>query len=124
MELIRPSRRQMLASAALLLAPRNAPAQEQPASQPADPIIDIHQHTNYSGRTDAQLLRHQTAMGVTQTILLPAGTPVTRPSTHDGKTNGLAAGCGGMDTVVRLSRELPGSYRYFANEVPDLASAP
>ena len=125
MKLTHPTRREMLASAALLLAPRLAASDEkQPPSGPAEPIIDIHQHTNYSGRTDAQLLRHQEAMGVTQTILLPAGTPVNRPSTHDGKTNGLAAGCGGMDTVINIAHQLPGSYRYFANEVPDLPDAP
>ena len=38
----------------------------------AEPIIDIHQHTNYRARTSAELIAHQQAMGVTQTILLPA----------------------------------------------------
>ena len=55
----------------------------------AEPIIDIHQHTNYRERTSAQLIAHQQAMGVTQTILLPAGSPVSRASTADGKHNGL-----------------------------------
>ena len=30
----------------------------------ADSIIDIHQHTNYSGRTDEQLIAHQHTMGI------------------------------------------------------------
>src|SRR5437868_13731208 len=99
-----PTRRQILASTALLLASaRITGAQGQPATEPAEPIIDIHQHTNYSGRTDEQLLHHQKAMGVTQTILLPAGTPVNRPSTHDGKSNGLAAGCGTFDTCLNIA---------------------
>src|SRR5579864_9112972 len=90
------NRRQMMGVVAATLA---APAFAQnPATQPAEPIIDIHQHTNYSGRTDEQLLRHQKAMGVTQTLLMPAGAPVKRPSTHNGKSNGLAAQCGGVDT--------------------------
>jgi len=38
-----------------------------------EPIIDIHQHTDYSGRTDAQMLAHQRTMGITHTVLLPAG---------------------------------------------------
>ena len=80
----------------------------------ADSIIDIHQHTNYSGRTDEQLLFHQSRMGVTQTILLPAGSVVNRPSTHDGKTNGLAAQCGGNETVAKIVREHPGEYFNFA----------
>src|SRR5213082_2409096 len=117
--LVKPTRRQMLASAALLLSARLTDAQSQPSTQPAEPIIDIHQHTRYSGRTDEQLLRHQRAMGVTQTILLPAGSPVKEPATHDGKSNGLAAGCGGNETVVQIAREHPGEYFYFANELPD-----
>ncbi|HXK03710.1 MAG TPA: amidohydrolase, partial [Verrucomicrobiae bacterium] len=39
----------------------------------AEPVIDIHQHTNYSGRTDEQLLAHQRTMGIAKTVLLPAG---------------------------------------------------
>ena len=39
----------------------------------AEPVIDIHQHTNYSGRTDEELVAHQRRMGVTKTVLLPAG---------------------------------------------------
>src|SRR5579862_8161848 len=94
-----PTRRRILYSSALLLAPdlllaADTPPSEPatlPSTEPADPIIDIHQHTNYSGRTDEHLLHHQRAMGATKTILLPAGSEVNRPSTHDGKTNGLAA---------------------------------
>jgi len=115
-----PSRREVLGAAALWLASTAAGPQPTPEARPAAPIIDIHQHTRYSGRTDEQLLHHQLMMGATTTILLPAGTPVNRPSTHDGKTNGLAAGCGGNDTVVALAKQHPGSYRFFANEVPDL----
>ncbi len=119
-----PTRRQVIASAALLLASsRLISAQSAPATEPAEPIIDIHQHTNYSGRTDEQLLRHQQAMGVTQTVLLPAGTPVKLPSTHDGKSNGLAAGCGGFDTCLNIAKQHPGAYFFFANEVPDLPTA-
>jgi predicted TIM-barrel fold metal-dependent hydrolase len=66
------TRREFLASSSLLLlaaAARGAGA----APVNYEPIIDIHQHTNYSFRTDEQLLAHQRAMGVTKTILLPAG---------------------------------------------------
>jgi predicted TIM-barrel fold metal-dependent hydrolase len=118
------SRRRLLGHAGLLLAPSLLrAADEPPATRPVEPIIDIHQHTNYSGRTDAQLLRHQRAMGVTQTLLLPAGSVVKRPSTHDGQTNGLAAGCGGNQTVVKIAHEHPGEYFFYANEVPDLPDA-
>jgi hypothetical protein len=63
-----------------LLALLGAAAPDQ-AGQGADPIIDIHQHLNYSGRSDAALLAHQVAMGATTTILLPSGRPLSRPST-------------------------------------------
>src|SRR5437588_407854 len=91
-----------------------------PATAPIEPIIDIHQHTNYSGRTDAQLIEHQKRMGVTQTILLPAGSTVVRPSTNNGVSNGLQAKCGTNDSCVAIARQFPGQYYFFANEVPDL----
>jgi predicted TIM-barrel fold metal-dependent hydrolase len=75
----------------------------------AEPVIDIHQHTTYSGRTDEQLLAHQRTMGIAKSVLLPAGS-----------TGGLAAGAGGNDTVVAISRRLPGEYKFFANELPDI----
>jgi predicted TIM-barrel fold metal-dependent hydrolase len=93
------SRREFLAIAAI--APLGA--------QPAEPIIDIHQHTNYSGRSDEELIRHQREMGVAKTVLLPAGSKY-----------GLAAECGGNDTVRTLARRLPKEYVYFANELPDI----
>lgn len=75
-----------------------------------EPIIDIHQHTNYHGRTDEQLVAHQRAMGVTKTVLLPAGSRY-----------GLAVGAGGNETVVALARKRPDAFVFFANEVPDLS---
>jgi uncharacterized protein len=38
---------------------------------PEGPILDIHQHTNYTGRTDQQLVAHQAYHEVTMTVLLP-----------------------------------------------------
>ncbi len=77
-----------------------------------DRIIDIHQHTNYSGRTDEQLVAHQRQMGVAKTVLLPAGSKY-----------GLAVGAGGNQSVVDLARRYPDEFVYFANEVPDLPDA-
>ena len=81
------SRRDFLAASALLLLAA-ATHRAESADAGSEPIIDIHQHTNYSGRTDEQLIAHQRAMGVSQTILLPAGRPVARPLTHNGNANG------------------------------------
>jgi predicted TIM-barrel fold metal-dependent hydrolase len=95
------------------------------AEEPVDPnaIIDIHQHTNYSGRSDEQLLAHQSHMGIAITLLLPAGRPLTTPSTHEGKSNGLAAQCGPNETCYRIVQQDPKHYRFYANEVPDIDGA-
>lgn len=90
---------------------------------PGDPIIDIHQHVGYSGRPDDALLAHQRAMGITTTILLPAGRPATRASTHEGKANGLQAEAMGNDACYAFAKAHPQAYRFGANDVPDLDGA-
>ena len=118
------SRRKFLTSSAtLLFAPKLVAFGAEPDAPPREPIIDIHQHTNYHGRTDEQLFSHQRAMGVTHTLLLPAGRVIDRPSTHNGKSNGLAAQCGGNQTVVDFAKAHPGEYFCGANEVTDLPEA-
>ncbi len=72
-------------------------------------IIDIHQHTNYSKRPDDVLIAHQRKMGITKTILLPAG-----------RKYGLAAEAGRNDTVVAIARKYPKEYVFCANELPDI----
>lgn len=89
----------------------------------AEPVFDIHQHTHYHNREDAHLIAHQKAMGVTQSILLPAGTPLDRPSTHHGKSNGLAAKCFGTDDARRLAQAHPDLFLWGANEVTDVDNA-
>ena len=93
-------RREFLAAAATAVLPA------------AEAIIDIHQHTNYSGRTDEELIAHQRRMGITRTVLLPAGSRY-----------GLAAAAGGNESVVALAKRLPNEYVYFTNELPDLPEA-
>ncbi|MFA6546621.1 MAG: amidohydrolase family protein [Limisphaerales bacterium] len=90
---------------------------------PPEPIIDIHQHTHYHDRTDDQMLAHQRAMGITTTILLPAGRLQERPSTHSGKSNGLAARCTGNEAVMEYARAHPGEFLFGANEITDLPEA-
>jgi len=93
-------------------------------TKPAEPIIDIHQHTNYHDRTNGRLLFHQRAMGVTQTILLPAGSSVRRPSTNDGKYNGLGGvRAGGNDSCAEMAAAHPKEFYTGANEVTDLPEA-
>ena len=108
------TRREFLrTSAAVLLAG---------AAQP-DPIIDIHQHVGYTGRSDDVLLAHQRAIGATTTILLPAGRPVQRASTHDGVANGLEAQALGNEACHRFASAHRDAFLTAANEVPDLPDA-
>ncbi len=125
------SRREFLvgSAAALAIAPLAAAAVPEP-------VIDIHQHTNYGGkrdtawkqifpaRTDEDLIAHQRAMGVTKTILLPAGRQVLRASTHEGRSNGLEGTCTSNDACLELTRKFPQAFAFGANEVSDLAEAP
>lgn len=50
-------------------------------------------------------------MGINKTVLLPAGSKY-----------GLAANCGGNDTVIRLAKAYPEKFAFFANELPDIAN--
>jgi len=91
--------------------------------QTPEPIIDIHQHLNYSGRSDDDFLAHQRALGATMTILLPAGRSVTTASTHGGTANGLQAQALGNDACRRFAMAHGKAFRFGANEVPDVDGA-
>ena len=93
------SRRQMLIGAAAAFA--------------AEPVIDIHQHTHYHGRSNGDLIAHQRALGATTTVLLPAGSRY-----------GLAANAHGNDSVMALARAHPREFIFFANELPNIDEAP
>jgi predicted TIM-barrel fold metal-dependent hydrolase len=130
------SRREFLVSSAAVVV--TAPLAFPATATSAEPIIDIHQHTNYGGKRDpafpfpqiaparshADLLAHQRGMGVTKTILLPAGRPVTRKSTLEAKANGLDGTVSTNDDAVALARQHPNEFVFGANEVSDLDDAP
>jgi predicted TIM-barrel fold metal-dependent hydrolase len=82
------------------------------AAEVPEPIIDIHQHTDYSGRTDEEMFAHQRKMGVTHTVLLPAG-----------RFFELEATVSGNDRVMEVAKRFPYEYFFFANEVPYLTGA-
>lgn len=120
----RVNRREFLAStSALLGATVHGITSSVHAVAPAEPIIDIHQHLGYSGRPGAVLLAHQRALGVTTTVLLPAGRDMKTPSTHDGVSNGLQAQALGNDACYRFARAHKQAYAFGANEVPDIDGA-
>jgi uncharacterized protein len=107
---MKPLRRRdflQMTGSALLAGCATAPEVSQ-----SEPIIDVHQHTNYHGRSDADLFAHQKAMGVTTTVLLPAG-----------RYYGLDAQCGGNESVQRAAKQRASSYLFFANELPYLKEA-
>jgi predicted TIM-barrel fold metal-dependent hydrolase len=91
------NRRHFLSTLAALAAP----------AQTKQEIVDIHQHTPYSGRPDDVLVKHQETMGISKTIMLPAGADY-----------GLEAHAGGNDVCVAFCKRNPGKYVFFANEVP------
>jgi predicted TIM-barrel fold metal-dependent hydrolase len=118
------SRRRFLWTSALMtLGATNRPREIDLAPDAGDSIIDIHQHVNYSGRSDEVLLKHQRTMGITQTILLPAGRDVNSASTHEGASNGLEAKCGGNAACRRFAETYPKEFLFGANEVPDVPGA-
>jgi hypothetical protein len=115
------SRRGFVASSGLALV--GLSLQWTGASAADEPIIDIHQHLGYSGRSDEVFLAHQRAMGATTTILLPAGRPVSTPATHNGASNGLEVQCLGNEACRAFAKARPGAYLFAANEVPDVKGA-
>jgi predicted TIM-barrel fold metal-dependent hydrolase len=118
------SRRQFLAGSGLLALATVLPGcKTGEGGGGPEPIIDIHQHLGYSGRSDEDLLAHQKAMGVTKTILLPAGRPVNSASTHNGVSNGLQAQCLGNEACYRFAKAHRSHYLFAACEVPDLPDA-
>jgi hypothetical protein len=118
------SRRQALCQSSVILASLWGQSREGFAAESEEPVLDIHQHTHYHGRQDDHLLLHQKAMGASVSILLPAGSLQDRPSTHGGRSNGLAARCGDTAWCQRVAQAHPKSYLWGANEVTDLDSAP
>ena len=97
----------------------------KPVSKNGDtePIIDIHQHTNYNKRSDDDLIAHQRAMGISITILQPAGHPKEYGSTYYGMANGLQADIGPNEAAYALAQRFPGEFLFAANEIPDLPGA-
>ena len=107
------SRRDFLRVSGLLMGTASTRSWAAPPSAGA-PLIDMHQHVQYSGRRDEELIAHQRALGVTTTILMPSG---DRGGEHKG-------GSGEHDAVVALSRRYPGEWFFFANEITDHPDAP
>ena len=120
---MKKERREFLTSSSLALLGMATPSFQAGPIAAVEPIVDIHQHLGYSGRPDDVLLSHQRAMGATTTILLPAGRPVSTPSTHDGVSNGLQAECLGNEACRQFAKTHGKAFAFGANEVPDIEGA-
>ena len=101
-----PSRRTFLGAAGATIA---ASLLTETAFAAPMPIIDIHQHTHYAGRSDEDLIKHQRTMGIAKTVLLPAGSKY-----------GLEVDAWGNDSCLALVKKYPKEYVFFANELPDI----
>jgi len=117
------SRRDFIVTASLAAVGFAADVPGSSITAQAEPIIDIHQHVGYAGRADDALVAHQRAMGITKTILLPAGRPANTLSTHGGVSNGLQAQCLGTEACYQLARSHSKAFAFGANDVPDIPGA-
>ncbi len=90
------------------------------AEQDSEPIIDIHQHQYYKGRTVQQLVAHQRLMGVTTTVILPSARAFDRKP--DGNhLDPQRAKMAGNEAAVGMVSEWPKEFVRFANELPTLS---
>ena len=87
------------------------------AEQNSQPIIDIHQHQYYKGRTVQELVAHQRMMGITTTVILPSARAFDRKS--DGsRLEPQRASMAGNEAAMGLVSEWPQEFVRFANELP------
>jgi len=117
------TRRSFLAvtgGAVLTLRDCNLLAGPQPS---IEPVIDIHQHQGYNGRTDSQLVAHQRSMGITTTVVLPSARAFDRK--EDGTPlDAERARLGGNDHAAAIVEERPQEFVRFANELPSWPTGP
>jgi len=91
----------------------------QTGSFKAEPIIDIHQHQGYKGRTREQFRTHQRMMGVTTTVILPSARAFDRR--NDGsRLNPDRAKNGNNGNARELAGKHPKEFVRFANELPTI----
>jgi hypothetical protein len=120
------SRRKFLTGAGMLAIGTSLKSKEITAiieTRGKEPMIDIHQHIHFEGRTDELMLAHQRTMGVTTTLLLPSGRPVNSASTHHGIANGLAEGAGGNAECNLFAKEHRKEFLFGSCAVPDAPDA-
>lgn len=115
------------AGAALTLgvAPSALAMEERQGDRPGliqqEPIIDVHQHTDYHDRTNPELLAHQRTMGATTTILLPAWRPDEDLEGLEWLQSGLDRwATTGNEACFEFARKYPDEFISAANGIPVL----
>lgn len=89
------------------------------AQRTIEPIIDIHQHQHYKGRSDEILLAHQRAMGVTTTVILPSARAFDRVQGDNSKRlDPTRAERAANQAAVDIVKRFPTEFVRFANEHP------
>ncbi|MGH8020688.1 MAG: amidohydrolase family protein [Opitutaceae bacterium] len=106
------TRRTFIAASVLGLSARIVRGQPASTIEEDYPVIDVHQHASYHGRSDEDLLYHQEKLGVAKTILLPLR-----------RLEVIAAGAGGNRHAWRLAQAHPRTFAAFANAVVYLPGA-
>jgi predicted TIM-barrel fold metal-dependent hydrolase len=80
----------------------------------AQPVFDIHCHTGPPGHGESWLLRHQRALGITGTALLPV----------NAAFEGLPSFNVGQGLAIRMSHTYPGEFVFFAIADPRKKNCP
>jgi len=118
------SRRQFLTGASLLVLGTALNIKGASASAGAEsPVIDIHQHADYNGRSVESLLLHQRLMGVTTSIVLPVGRQALAPPPGRPAGKGGRPIAGDNEACLRIAKEYPKTFYAGASEIdfPDAA---
>lgn len=92
----------------------------QVAAAGAEPIIDIHQHQGYQGRSRQQFIAHQRAMGVSMTVILPSARAFDRQADGSRLDPERAKSAGNENAVALVARNQREFVR-FANELPTIS---
>ena len=91
-------------------------------SQTDQPLLDVHQHSLYTGRTHAQLLAHQSVHGVTITVLLPIEGWVLQGGGSSSVTDWDLV-VGGNRDCAQVENEHRGRFLRFASSDASLSRA-
>lgn len=119
------TRREFIETVSYLAATIFLPELETPSPKPetvsSELILDLHQHSLYTGRTHEQLLAHQAQHRITITVLLPIEGWVMQPDSKSVTDWSLVVG-GNRDSM-QVQKEHPSQLVRFTGSDPSLSRA-